>query len=86
VCPGVRGTDGRNFLANWFGVKLPNFAQDYYFRSCAWYEKGGLTEALKDINRSVELDPYHGGAQQHRGNVLFALNRLEEASRAYEQA
>ena len=73
-------------LPNWFGVRLPNFAQDFYFRSCAWYEKGGLTEALKDINRSVELDPYHGGAQQHRGNVLFALNRLEEASHAYQQA
>jgi Tfp pilus assembly protein PilF len=73
-------------LPNWFGVKLPNFAQDYYFRSSAWYEKGGHTEALKDINRSVKLDPYNASAQQHRGNVLFALNRLAEASRAYEQA
>ena len=73
-------------LPNWFGVKLPNFAQDYYFRSSAWYEKGRVVEALEDINRSVELDPLNGGAQQHRGNVLFALNRLEEACRAYEAA
>jgi tetratricopeptide (TPR) repeat protein len=73
-------------LPNWFGVKLPNFAQDYYFRSSAWYEKGRVAEALEDINRSVELDPLNGGAQQHRGNVLFALNRLDEACRAYEQA
>ena len=57
-----------------------------YFRSSAWYEKGSFTEALQDINRSVELDPYNAGAQQHRGNVLFALNRLKEACRAYEQA
>jgi Tfp pilus assembly protein PilF len=73
-------------LPNWFGVKLPNFAQDYFFRSSAWYEKGRVAEALEDINRSVELDPLNAGAQQHRGNVLFALNRLEEACRAYEQA
>lgn len=72
-------------LPNWFGVKLPNFAQDLHFRSSAWYEKGRFTEALEDINRSVELDPNNAGAQQHRGNVLFALNRLEEACRAYEQ-
>jgi len=72
-------------LPNWFGVKLPNFAQDFHFRSSAWYEKGRFTEALQDINRSVELDPYNASAQQHRGNVLFALNRLEEACRAYDQ-
>jgi Flp pilus assembly protein TadD len=73
-------------LPNWFGVKLPNFAQDYYFRSSARYEKGSFAEALKDINRSVELDPLNAGAQQHRGNVLFALHRLEEACGAFEQA
>ncbi|MEI6390105.1 MAG: tetratricopeptide repeat protein [Verrucomicrobiota bacterium] len=73
-------------LPNWFGAKLPNFAQDYYFRSSAWYEKRGFAEALEDINRSVELDSLNAGAQQHRGNVLFALNRMEEACRAYEQA
>jgi len=72
-------------LPNWFGVKLPNFAQDFHFRSSAWYEKGSFTEALQDINRSVALDPYNAAAQQHRGNVLFALNRLEEACQAYEQ-
>ena len=73
-------------LPNWFGAKLPNFAQDYYFRSSAWYEKRRFAEALEDINRSAELDSLNAGAQQHRGNVLFALSRMEEACRAYEQA
>ncbi len=73
-------------LPNWFGAKLPNFAQDYYFRSCAWYESGNFVEALKDINRSVALDPYAASPLQHRGNVLFALNRLPEACQAYEEA
>ncbi|MCX6896872.1 MAG: tetratricopeptide repeat protein, partial [Verrucomicrobia bacterium] len=73
-------------LPNWFGAKLPNFAQDYFFRSSAWYEKGNFTAALADIDRSVALDARNAGAQQHRGNILFALNRLEEARGAYEQA
>ena len=73
-------------LHNWFGAKLPSFARDYLFRSVAWYEKGNFKEALSDINRSVELDPRDTTAVHHRGNVLFALNRQEEARQAYEQA
>ncbi len=73
-------------LPNWFGAKLPNFAQDYFFRSSAWYEKGNFSAALTDINRSVALDPRNAGAQQHRGNTLFALERPQEAIAAYEQA
>ena len=73
-------------LHNWFGVKLPNFAQDYYFRSVAWYEKGNLQAALSDIDHSVELDALRAETQQHRGNVLFGLNRFQDARKAYEQA
>ena len=73
-------------LHNWFGAKLPNFAQDFRFRSIAWYEKGHFPEALNDINRSIELDSLDASAHLHRGNVLFALNQLEEARSAYEQA
>jgi len=73
-------------LPNWFGAKLPNFSRDYLFRSIAWYEKGHFQEALSDINRSIELNPSEASAQHHRGNVLFALNRLQDAEEAYEQA
>jgi tetratricopeptide (TPR) repeat protein len=83
VCAGLMAAVS---LPNWFGAKLPNFAQDYFFRSAASYDKGRLAEELADINRSVELDPLNAGPHQHRGNVLFALNQLDEACRAYEQA
>ncbi len=73
-------------LPNWFHAKLPSFSRDYLFRSIAWYEKGHFREALDDINRSVELNPAEASALHHRGNVLFALNRLQEAEGAYEQA
>ena len=67
-------------LPNWFGVKLPNFAQDYISVPARGMRRGEFTEALKDINHSVELDPYNAAAQQHRGNVLFALNRLDRSA------
>ena len=73
-------------LPNWFEAKLPNFAQDYFFRSSAWYEKGNFAAALADIDRSVALDARNAGALQHRGNVLFALDRHAEAAAAYEEA
>jgi tetratricopeptide (TPR) repeat protein len=73
-------------LPNWAGAKLPSFARDYTFRSIAWYEKGHFTEALNDIDRSIELDPADATtALHHRGNILFALNRFDEARVAYEQ-
>ena len=72
-------------LPNWFGAQLPSFAVDYRLRSIAWYEKGHFPEALSDIDRSVALDPGDMAALHHRGNVLLALNRLEEARQEYER-
>jgi tetratricopeptide (TPR) repeat protein len=72
-------------LHNWFGVTLPNFAHDYQFRSMAGYDKGNFQQALADIDRSVALDPLDSASLYQRGNVLFALNRLEDAQAAYEQ-
>ena len=73
-------------LHNWFGAKLPSFARDYLFRSIAHYDKGHFSAALDDINRSITLDQQDVTALEHRGNILFALNRLDEAREAYEQS
>ncbi|HEY3861223.1 MAG TPA: tetratricopeptide repeat protein [Verrucomicrobiae bacterium] len=72
-------------LPNWFGAKLPSFARDYLFRSIAWYEKGHYQEALRDIDHSLELDPGDVTSLHHRGNVLLALNRLEDARQEFER-
>jgi tetratricopeptide (TPR) repeat protein len=74
-------------LPNWFGAKLPSFAASYRLRSMAWYEKGHFAEALSDIDRSIAVDPgdMTMTAHQHRGNILLALNRLEEARVEYER-
>lgn len=72
-------------LHNWFGVTLPNFAHDYQFRSMAGYDKGNFQQALADIDRSLALDPLDSASLYQRGNVLFALNRLDDAAKDYEQ-
>jgi Tfp pilus assembly protein PilF len=40
---------------------------------------------LDDIDRSIELYPADTASLQHRGNILMALNRVEEARQAYER-
>jgi tetratricopeptide (TPR) repeat protein len=72
-------------LPNWFGAQLPSFARDYLFRSLAWYQKGRFEQALADIDRSIALDPLDGNALHQRANVLFAMNRLEDARKAFEE-
>ncbi len=71
-------------LHNWFGAKVPNFAHDYQFRSIAYYDRGKYPQALEDVDHSLALDGLDPAAMYQRGNVLFALNRLEEAKTAYE--
>ena len=70
-------------LHNWFGAVLPNYARDYQFRSFAWFQTGHFPQALKDINRSIELDPTDPASLQQRGNVLLALNGWMKLRDAY---
>ncbi len=72
-------------LHNWFGVTLPNFAHDFQFRSFASYDRGNFQQALADIDRSIALDPLDPASLSQRGNVLFALNRLDDAAADYAQ-
>ena len=73
-------------LPTWMGNGLPTFAQDYFFRSSACYEKGYMNQALADVDRSIALNPSEAEPQHHRGNVLFALERFADARLAYESA
>jgi tetratricopeptide (TPR) repeat protein len=72
-------------LHNWAGAVLPDYASDYRYRSVAWFETGHFPQALKDIDRSIELDPTEPASLHQRGNVLLALNRLDEARDAFEK-
>jgi lysophospholipase L1-like esterase len=49
-------------------------------------ESGDLAAALGDLDRALELSPRHAMAHFRRGQVLAALQRVEEARRAYRRA
>jgi tetratricopeptide (TPR) repeat protein len=72
-------------LPNWFQAELPSYARDYRVRSIACYEKGLFPQALSDIDRCLALNPWDTAALHHRGNVLLALNRWEDARQQYER-
>ena len=73
-------------LINWFDARVPSFARDYFFRSIANYTQGHYEAALTDIDQSLQITTHDVSAVVHRGNVLFALQRIEEAKKAYELA
>jgi Tfp pilus assembly protein PilF len=73
-------------LPNWYGAQLPSFALDYRLRSIAWYDKGHFSEALADIDRSLALDANDVTSLDQRGNILLALNQLDEARKDYERS
>lgn len=73
-------------LINWFGAQVPSFARDYFFRSIAHYTQGNYDAALSDIDQSLRITTHDISAVVHRGNVLFALQRIDEAKTAYELA
>jgi tetratricopeptide (TPR) repeat protein len=66
------------------GIELePQSASAYSYRGYSWYLEGknkapqdailAFKEALKDFDKSVDLDPNYSPARRHRGNVHLAL-------------
>lgn len=49
-------------------------------------KQGRLTEALQDLARAEELDPFHGGVHIARGDLLAQQNRPQEALASYQRA
>ncbi|HZI30894.1 MAG TPA: tetratricopeptide repeat protein, partial [Candidatus Binatia bacterium] len=67
------------------GAVPPGFARDYQFRSYAWFQTGHFPQALRDIDRSLALDPADVTSLEQRATVLLALDRLDEARQAFEK-
>ena len=54
-------------------------------RSAAYLSKSDAAHALEDGNQCVKLKPDWGKGYSRKGAALHALDRLEEASEAFEQ-
>lgn len=62
----------------------PTNARAHYDRGLAWYHLGEYGEALCDLDEAVCLAPKNRPILQLRAKLLFLLDRIEEASAAYE--
>jgi tetratricopeptide (TPR) repeat protein len=64
----------------------PNFAEGWNKRATALYLLGRYDDSIKDIARTLELEPRHFGALSGLGLCNAQLNKEKEALDAFEKA
>ncbi len=47
---------------------------------------GKSDEALSNIDKAIQIDPINGAYYFTKGNILFGMNRFEDASRCFENS
>jgi tetratricopeptide (TPR) repeat protein len=66
--------------------KDPENGELYYRRSVMYFEEKYLDRSLADIEDAVKIDAMNPLFQFYKGRVLYAMNRTQEAAKAYESA
>jgi tetratricopeptide (TPR) repeat protein len=66
--------------------RRPNYAEAYYNRGNARYEKGDLDGAIADYNRAIRLNPKDAGACANRGAAHRTKGDLEAAIADFKKA
>ena len=59
--------------------EMPDFAEGYNKRATAWYLLGKYQYSLKDIQLTLERNPYHFGALSGAGYCMIRLEKMQEA-------
>ncbi|MCS7267066.1 MAG: tetratricopeptide repeat protein [Geminicoccaceae bacterium] len=67
-------------------ARFPDFAEGWNRRATLFWILGDDEAALRDIRRTLALEPRHFGALASLGLVLLRLGREEQALRAFEAA
>jgi tetratricopeptide (TPR) repeat protein len=73
---------GLNELAR----EAPEFAEVFNQRAILYFQRGDFLRALADCERTLELNPYHFGAQAGMGQCYMKLRKPRAALRAFRQA
>jgi tetratricopeptide (TPR) repeat protein len=66
--------------------RAPQFAEAWHKRAALYYLLGRDAECLRDIERTLELEPRHFGAMLHFAEVLRSARAIAEASFAVATA
>lgn len=64
----------------------PQNSQLYYERSLAYYEYGDLASALKDLDKTLQLEPDFASAYHDRGICRFELGMMDSALADFNRA
>ncbi|MEL6830908.1 MAG: tetratricopeptide repeat protein [Pseudomonadota bacterium] len=64
----------------------PDYAEAWNRRATLFLEDENYTEALRDVNEALRLEPRHFGAWAGLGAVLESLGAEDEAIEAYHEA
>jgi tetratricopeptide (TPR) repeat protein len=65
--------------------KKPDFAEGWNKRATLYYLMGDYEHSLKDIDRTLELEPRHIGALSGLGLVNMQMEREEAAADAFQR-
>ena len=66
--------------------RAPGFAEGYNKRATAYYQMGEYEQSLKDIDETLQRNPFHFGALSGAGLCLVELERFEDALGFFERA
>ena len=83
---GFRDYDRARAQLDLAGRTLPNNADIYYVTALIDRRQGRWTEATRNLERAVELDPRNFGVLSEAGFTYGGLRRYSDASRLWERA
>ena len=66
--------------------EAPRFAEVFNQRAILFFRRGEFTRSVADCERTLELNPFHFGAQSGMGQCYVKMRRPRAALRAFRQA
>ena len=66
--------------------RVPDFAEAWHKRAALYYLLGRDRECLRDLERTLQLEPRHFGAMLHFAEILHSLDAAAEAGFAVRAA
>lgn len=66
--------------------RAPDFAEAWHKRAALYYMLGRDAECLRDIRRTLELEPRHFAAMLHFAEILLGIGAPDEARFAFHAA